>query len=364
MNDALQPATIEELGHVIHGSQRVLAVGNRTKKPLSDCDDVTLVSLSKLTGLLEYEPSEFTFTAQAGTPIAEIAETLAEKGQYLPFDPMLSAAGATIGGTVAAGISGPGRNRYGGIRDFLLGVRFFSSDGAVINSGGKVVKNAAGFDIPKLLVGSLGRLAVMTELTFKVFPQPVAYTTLRVVCATHQQALERIALTASSRWEAHAIDYDPEQRSIYICVAGPDEANQAIAAEIGNQWGGDVATIEPESAIAFWQAISELQPRSGSTCVAKIPTTPKQFLALQALSESNESIRLHLSVAGAVTWAWLDSDAAVTLIDQRLSQLNHCGLIIVGDSVAAKWLGHRPTSNIEAKIHAAMDPAGKFPALD
>ena len=97
-----------------------------------------------------------------------------KQGQYLPFDPMLSAAGATIGGTVAAGISGPGRYRYGGIRDFLLGVQFISSDGAVINAGGKVVKNAAGFDIPKLLVGSLGRLGVMTELTFKVFPQPVA----------------------------------------------------------------------------------------------------------------------------------------------------------------------------------------------
>jgi glycolate oxidase FAD binding subunit len=363
VNDALQPATIKELAHVIHGSERVLAVGNRTKKPLSDGTDATLVSLSKLTGLLQYEPSEFTFTAQAGTPIAEVAAALAEQGQYLPFDPLLSAAGATIGGTVAAGISGPGRNRYGGIRDFLLGVRFFSSDGAVINSGGKVVKNAAGFDIPKLLVGSLGRLAVMTELTFKVFPQPLAHDTLQIQCQSHQQALERIALAASSRWEADAIDYDPSQRSLYVRIAGPDDANQAIAAEISAQWGDDVTKLEPESARAVWQSLSELQPRHESTRVAKIPSTPDQFLALQTLSESNDSIRLQLSVAGAVTWAWLDSDDAVKTMDQQLSQLNHCGLIIAGDSVASKWLGRRPTSNMEARIHAAMDVAGKFPAL-
>ena len=364
MNDALQPATIKELGHVIHGSKRVLAVGNRTKKPLSDCDGATLVSLSKLSGLLQYEPSEFTFTAMAGTPLAEVAATLGEKGQYLPFDPMLSASGATIGGTVAAGISGPGRNRYGGIRDFLLGVRFFSGDGAVINSGGKVVKNAAGFDIPKLLVGSLGRLGVMTELTFKVFPQPVSQTTLRLACASHQQALERTSAIASSRWEADAIDYDPDQRALYVRIAGPVEANDAIAADISKHWGDDVAPLEPDSARQHWQSLSELRPRNESTRIAKISTTPKQFLALQQLSETNASIRLHLSVAGAVTWAWLDSDDAVKMVDDLLSQLNHCGLIVVGHSVKSIWLGQRPTSNMETKIHEAMDPAGKFPSLD
>ena len=115
--------------------------------------------------------SEFTFTALAGTPVREIAAALAERGQYLPFDPMLREAGATLGGTVAAGLSGPGRFRYGGLRDFILGVRFVDGEGRLLRLGGKVVKNAAGFDLPKFFVGSLGRFGVLAEMTFKVFPK-------------------------------------------------------------------------------------------------------------------------------------------------------------------------------------------------
>ena len=151
---------------------RVLPIGQRTKQSLSAGTDATLISLNQLSGIVQYEPSEFTFTALAGTTLHELIETLAEKGQYLPFDPPLVDAGATLGGTVSAGLSGPGRFRYGGVRDFLLGVKFISGDGEVITAGGKVVKNAAGFDIPKLLVGSAGRLGIMTELTFKIFPSP------------------------------------------------------------------------------------------------------------------------------------------------------------------------------------------------
>ena len=95
-----------------------------------------LVSLRCLRGIVEYEPSEFTFTARAGTPVdRDRRSTLAKRRQYLPFDPMLADAGATIGGTVAAGLSGPGRFRYGGIRDFLLGVQFISGDGKLDQRG-------------------------------------------------------------------------------------------------------------------------------------------------------------------------------------------------------------------------------------
>src|SRR5690606_8123830 len=106
--------------------------------------------------------------------------------------------GATLGGTVAAGLSGPGRFRYGGVRDFLLGVRLVNGQGEVVRGGGKVVKNAAGFDIPKLLVGSLGRFGVIVELTFKVFPQPEHATTLKAHYASLDAALgglRRVALS-------------------------------------------------------------------------------------------------------------------------------------------------------------------------
>src|SRR5690606_27154197 len=135
--------------------------GGGTKTALSrPADGAALLATSGLSGILEYEPGEFTFTARAGTPLSEIERALAENGQYLPFDPPLVKHGAPLGGTIAAGLSGSGRQRCGGVRDFLIGVRFVDGQGQLVRGGGKVVKNAAGFDLPKLLIGSVGRLGV------------------------------------------------------------------------------------------------------------------------------------------------------------------------------------------------------------
>jgi glycolate oxidase FAD binding subunit len=171
----LTPATATELCDAIRAHPRVLAIGARTKPRLSavsEARDVVLISTCGLSGIIAYDPGEFTFTALAGTPLRELRAALAERGQYLPFDPPLVESGATIGGTVAAGLSGPGRFRYGGVRDFILAVQFADGSGQLLRGGAKVVKNAAGFDIPKFLVGSCGRFGVITEVTFKVFPAP------------------------------------------------------------------------------------------------------------------------------------------------------------------------------------------------
>src|SRR5690606_9356314 len=157
----------------------VAVVGGGSKAGLVAGDAEVRIDLSALRRLVEYDPGEFTFTAAAATPLREVREMLAAHGQYLPFDPPLADAGATLGGTVAAGRRGPGRLRYGGVRDFLIGIRFVDGRGALVQGGGKVVKNAAGFDLPKLMVGSLGRLGILTELTFKVFPAPPATASLR-----------------------------------------------------------------------------------------------------------------------------------------------------------------------------------------
>ena len=160
MNAVLSPESIDQVAEAVRSSGRVLAVGRQTKPRLS-CSNATKLCLSKLRGILEYEPSEFTFTALAGTPLRDLVEALAQRGQYLPFDPLLVEAGATLGGTVAAGLSGPGRFRFGGLRDFILGARFVDGTGRLLRLGGKVVKNAAGFDLPKFFVGSLGRFGVL-----------------------------------------------------------------------------------------------------------------------------------------------------------------------------------------------------------
>jgi len=130
-----------------------------------------VASLLNLNRIVEYEPADLVVTAEAGLRLAELQKTLTKNGQRLPLDPPYSDK-TTIGGTVSSNSSGPMRYRFGSCRDLLLGVRVMSSSGAVMSSGGKVVKNVAGYDLRKMYIGALGSLGIITELTFKLSPLP------------------------------------------------------------------------------------------------------------------------------------------------------------------------------------------------
>ncbi len=174
----MQNGRIERIQKMLEQNVRLLPRGGGTKSALSTpARDEKTLDMTGFSGMIEYIPEEFTFTAFAGTPLSDVVQILYENGQYLPFDPPLVERGATLGGTVASGLSGSGRYRFGGVRDFILGVRFIDGRGELISAGGKVVKNVAGYDFPKLMVGSLGGLGLLVELSFKVFPRPQAYAT-------------------------------------------------------------------------------------------------------------------------------------------------------------------------------------------
>ncbi len=156
----VSPTSISELAAVVPSRPRWQVRAGGTKAALSSArPGVPVLDLSAPFRHRRVPPEECTFTALAGTRVAEIERALAAHGQYLPFDPPLTAAGATIGGTVAAGISGSGRYRFGGVRDFLLGACIVDGEGRVLQAGGKVVKNAAGFLLHQAMVGSVGRWA-------------------------------------------------------------------------------------------------------------------------------------------------------------------------------------------------------------
>src|SRR5690606_4750959 len=137
---------------------------------------------------------------------------------------MFADAGSTIGGAVAAGLSGPARFRFGGLRDFILGVRFVDGEGRLRRLGGKVVKNAAGFDLPKFFVGSLGRFGVLAEVTFKVFPRADATRTLRIDATDTSAKVRIMTQAASARWEIDALDAEVAGRAVFARLAGPDAA--------------------------------------------------------------------------------------------------------------------------------------------
>lgn len=353
----LEPASLAELTDAVRSAPRLLAIGARTKPRLSQVGpDVALLSMQRLSGIVEYDPGEFTFTALAGTPVREIAAALAERGQYLPFDPLLLDAGATLGGTVAAGLSGPGRFRFGGVRDFILGVRFVDGGGRLLRMGGKVVKNAAGFDLPKFFVGSLGRFGVLAEMTFKVFPRAASSLTLKVAFDRVEDAARALTDAANTRWEPDALDLLPDGRSVLLRLAAPEPATAAIAREILTRWPGQALTAA--EAGATWTDLREFRWAQHDHTLTKVTTTAAQLPALHHAASSIGGMRMHVSSGGDV--AYLSSSDAAPL-DQTLRELHLRGLTLRG--IGPLWCGILPETQIARAVKEALDPQGRFPPL-
>jgi glycolate oxidase FAD binding subunit len=353
-----QPANTRAAIEAVRVAQRVIAVGAQTKPRLSSVEAVKISTLS-LRGIVEYEPSEFTFTALAGTPVREIAAALAERGQYLPFDPMLVEAGATLGGTVASGLSGPGRFRFGGIRDFILGVQFVDGAGRLLRLGGKVVKNAAGFDVPKFFTGSLGRFGLLVEITFKVFPQAPDRLTLKLDAPTVDEAVHIMTAVANSRWEADAVDWLPNEPAVVVRLAGPLAALPLLAKEILGRWPG--RTLTPGEADALWQQLREFRWAQADAVLVKVPISPTSAVPLIRGTADLSGARTHISVGGNVAFVSLAA-AQLGSLDRLLREHGLSGMMLRGDGPL--WLGKIDRPKISEAVKTALDPENRFPSLD
>jgi glycolate oxidase FAD binding subunit len=354
---SFRPTNAREAAEAVLAAPRVIAVGAQTKARLSKANAVNISTLS-LRGIVEYEPSEFTFTALAGTPVGEIAATLAERGQYMPFDPMLVEAGATLGGTIASGLSGPGRFRFGGVRDFILGIRFVDGAGRLLHMGGKVVKNAAGFDLPKFFCGSLGRFGLLVEATFKVFPQPAARLTLLLETADPDAAVKAMTAAGNSRWELDALDYLPDQKIVAFRLAGPTQALPELAREILARWPG--RTLPEEDAETFWDRLREFHWAQADSSLVKVPLSPASLVNfMKGLGEA-KTARAHFSAGGNVAFVSLAADE-IAVFDRVLQQNHLPGLMLRGE--APLWLGRIDRPTISASVKQALDPENRYPSL-
>ncbi len=353
----LEPATPRETAEAVRSATRVIAVGAGTKPRLSRVEAVQLCTKS-LRGIVEYEPSEFTFTALGGTPVRDIASALAERGQYLPFDPMFVQAGATLGGTVASGLSGPGRFRFGGIRDFILGVQFVDGAGRLLRMGGKVVKNAAGFDLPKFFTGSLGRFGILTEITFKVFPQPRSRLTIKLEAAGAERAIQILATAARSRWEPDALDWLPEGKAVMLRLAGPESALPGISEEVLGKWPG--RTLACQEADNLWRDLRECSWAARDEALIKVPVSLALVPALIRGLSKIDGGRIYISAGGSMAFISVKPDSLAPL-ERLLNDLRLTGLMLRGDGPL--WLGNEPRSQIEEGVKNALDPENRFPSL-
>ncbi|TFU16765.1 FAD-binding protein [Thermus tengchongensis] len=344
----VRASSLEEVQEAVRTYPRLRPKGGGSKPALSTPKDgEALLDLSGLRGILEYAPEEFVFTAYAGTPLKEIEETLRAHGQYLPFHPPLVEQGATLGGTVAAGLSGPMRERFGGLRDFILGVRFVDGEGRVVRGGGKVVKNAAGFPFHRLMVGSLGAFGVMVELSFKVFPYPRATRSLRVDFSKAEEALEALEGLRTLPLDLLALDLVPPA-TLEIRLGGFPESLEKRIQRLQDllQREGEVL-LEDE---AHWEGVRNLAFLKESPIWVKVPSRPDLIPMLEGLPLGP---RRYLA-GGELLYAGLDPEGLQALRERAIPHL-----VLRGK--ADQPLHPPPPEAFFAPIKRALDPRGRFP---
>jgi glycolate oxidase FAD binding subunit len=183
-------------------------------------------------GIVTYEPTELVVTARAGTPLAELEAALADKGQMLAFEPPWFGDGATLGGTIACGFSGPRRPYAGAARDFVLGTRIINGKGEILKFGGEVMKNVAGYDVSRLMVGALGSLGVLLEVSLKVLPKPAKEITLCFDMPADK------AIQTMNNWGGQPLPLSAASHAgntLYVRLSGTELGVQAARAKLGGK---------------------------------------------------------------------------------------------------------------------------------
>lgn len=359
------PDTVGDLQALVRSSERLHVIGNGSKPALHNAvNGASIVHISAMSGIMEYQPAEYTVTVRAGTPVRELSAALGDKSQYLPFDPLLPEA-ATIGGTVASNLSGSRRFRYGGARDFILGAAVVDGRGRAFRVGGKVVKNAAGFDLSKFLVGSLGKYAIMTELTFKVFPDVPRFRSLGVRYARLDDALAAVYWLNQSVYELDALDILPPSSvplmnsgekgdgwTLLARLAGFDETLPQRVERFSARLTGDTAPThieELDDSAALWNPLADLS----ADCLVKVALTPKQLPAFDAML--GDSPRRY-GIGGNIAWVATDD---IARLDTTLKTRGLSGLCLRG-AVDSPVIGV-PIGNVLAeRVKQVLDPFNKL----
>ena len=231
-----------------------------------------LLDTRSLKGIVSYEPSELVVTAMAGTSLAELEATLAAQGQCLAFEPPHFNAGATVGGMVAAGLSGPARASVGAVRDFVLGLELINGRGEVLRYGGQVMKNVAGYDVSRLMAGSWGTLGLITEVSLKVLPVAPAEATLRFACA-QEQALQWLNQWGGQPLPLNASCWLQEpgqpEGTLYLRLRGARAAVQAACQHLGGEVLDNVQTASDWS-LCREQALPWFTDRAAGHCLWRL----------------------------------------------------------------------------------------------
>ena len=293
-------------------------------------------------GIAAYEPTELVVTVRCGMPLQELETALSANNQMLPFDPPHFGSGATVGGCVAAGLSGPRRSSAGALRDFVLGVKLIDGRGEALSFGGQVMKNVAGYDVSRLIAGSLGTLGLIAEVSLKLAPKPQLETTLRL------EAPQARALELMNRWAGQPLPISATawcDDELTVRLSGSSAGVGAAAAKIGG------AAVDE----SFWVQVRE------HTAAFFAGPEPLWRLAVPSTSPPIE-------IAGnqLVEWGgglrWLKTNADANAIRDAVSRVKgHATLFRGADKSAGCFSPLEPVlRRIHRQLKSAFDPAGIF----
>lgn len=335
------------------------------------------LSTRALTGVTLYRPAELIISARAGTPLAEIEAVLAEKGQHLIAEaPYLNGAFGTsappsIGGVVAANLSGPRRIAWGATRDHVMGLRFINGAGEAIRSGGRVLKNVTGLDLCKLLSGSYGTLGVITEVTLKVLPAPETSATLIIQTPDLVSAVAALSAGLGSPFGVSAAAALPARDHVVAALRLEDFAASVTyrmekLRVMLDHFGAQLVLEDAESR-AFWQGVREVVPLNTSADEAlwRVSVRPSAGPRMAAAADAIGG-RVLLDWGGGLVWiaaapgiahhaaisAAAAAEGGVAMLFRAPEALRHAVPVLPAEAA--------PLAKISARVKEALDPAGLF----
>ncbi|MBI3480768.1 MAG: glycolate oxidase subunit GlcE [Nitrosomonadales bacterium] len=331
-----------------HSGTPLNIAGSGSKAFLSNVsNDAQTIDVTGHRGIVEYDPRELVLTARSGTTLQEIEAALAEANQMLPFEPPHFGGHATLGGTIACGLSGPRRPYSGSARDFVLGCQMLNGRGELLRFGGQVMKNVAGYDVSRLMAGAQGTLGVLLDISLKVLPRPAASTTVIWECSA-ADAIASMSALLSKPYPVDGACYHNGQ--CHVRISGSAQAVRDACTKIS----GDVLA----DADAYWHALREQQltffqnngyNKSGTLYrVVVKPATPQLDITGDWLLDWGGAQR------------WLYSDADIATIRQRSEAVGGHVTVFRGGAREIFQPLPEPLLTIHRRLKASFDPNNIF----
>jgi glycolate oxidase FAD binding subunit len=341
----LRPGTVQEAATLLRGLERpVRPVGGGTK-PWMPAGDEEPLETGGLDRILEHNVGDFTAVLEAGVPFAEAQATFAEHGQRLAWDPPLgSPPDATIGGIVATADSGPLRHRYGGVRDLVVGTSVVLSDGTIAKSGGKVIKNVAGYDLAKLFAGSFGTLGLIATVAVRLHPLPEKTATVAHAFDDPDALLAKVLELARLPLEADCFDVVWEDGSGRILTQFSGAAADEAAARVGD-------LVEED-----WDAVRALQRRPDGV-VLKVSGRPTDLP--HVIRAAGPGATVVSRAALGLSWIAFPDAERVAAVRQALSP-RACTVLDGAARVVDQWPDAGSSQAVMERLKARFDPARIF----